>query len=115
MLQLATEHITKAPSAVSEMDEKLTATYCNTLQHTATHCNTLQHTATHYNTLQHTATYATYCAHIRKALSAVSEIVTEDELSQWLGEPDLRSVCCSMVQCVAVSEVVNEDVCCNVL
>jgi len=41
----------------------LTATHCNTLQHTATHfilsltathCNTLQHTATHCNTLQHT-------------------------------------------------------------
>ena len=25
----------------------ITATHCNTLQHTATHCNTLQHTATH--------------------------------------------------------------------
>jgi len=34
----------------------LSATHCNTLQHTATHCNTLQHTATHCNTLQHTAT-----------------------------------------------------------
>jgi len=30
----------------------LTATHCNTLQHTATHCNTLQHT------LQHTATHS---------------------------------------------------------
>jgi len=65
----------------------MTATHCNTLQHTATHritlqhpatqpeaivtglsihlsqdtymndCNTLQHTATHCNTLQHTATH----------------------------------------------------------
>ena len=35
----------------------VTATHCNTLQHTATHCNTLQHTATHCNTLQHTATH----------------------------------------------------------
>jgi len=26
----------------------VSATHCNTLQHTATHCNTLQHTATHY-------------------------------------------------------------------
>jgi len=29
----------------------VTATRCNTLQHTATRCNTLQHTATHCNTL----------------------------------------------------------------
>ena len=29
------------------LDNTLTATHCNTLQHTATHCNTLQHTATH--------------------------------------------------------------------
>jgi len=52
----------------------VTATHCNTLQHTATHCNTLQHkcwwiviysrcniplqhTATHCNTLQHIATH----------------------------------------------------------
>ena len=32
----------------------ITATRCNTLQHTATHCNTMQHTATHR---QHTATH----------------------------------------------------------
>ena len=31
-----------------------TATQCNILWRTATHCNTLQHTATHCNTLQHT-------------------------------------------------------------
>jgi len=40
---------------------RITATHCNTLQHTATHivkyCNTLQHTAKHCNTLQHTATH----------------------------------------------------------
>ena len=28
----------------------MSATRCNTLQHTATHCNTPQHTATHYST-----------------------------------------------------------------
>jgi len=33
----------------------MTATHCNTLQHTVTHCNTLQHTTTHCNTLQHTS------------------------------------------------------------
>ena len=40
----------------------ITATHCNTLQHTATHCNTLQHTATHCNTLQHTARQVLICA-----------------------------------------------------
>jgi len=42
----------------------LTATHCNTLQHTATHFP-LQHTATHCNTLQRTSQYNTlhtkYC------------------------------------------------------
>jgi len=33
----------------------LSATYCNTLQHTATRCNTLQHAAPRCNTLQHAA------------------------------------------------------------
>jgi len=54
----------------------LTATHCNTLQHTATYCNTLQHTATHVstgvprlltathcNTLQHTATHGNTLQH----------------------------------------------------
>ena len=45
---------------------KVTATHCNTLQHTATHCtthcSTLQHTETHCNTLQHTAQHtAAHC------------------------------------------------------
>jgi len=35
----------------------VSATDCNTLQHTALHCNTLQHTATHCNTLQHIVSY----------------------------------------------------------
>ena len=44
----------------------LTATHCDTLQHTATHCNTLQHTATHRLThplLQHTATHCNTLQH----------------------------------------------------
>ena len=46
--------------------ELLTATHCNTMQHTATHCNTrntLQLTvthATHCNTLQHTASHVAH-------------------------------------------------------
>jgi len=31
----------------SKVSSLLTATHCNTLQHTATHCNTLQNAATH--------------------------------------------------------------------
>jgi len=48
------------PSAavdLAALDERHTATRCNTLQHAATHYNTLQHTATYCNTLQHTATH----------------------------------------------------------
>ena len=45
-----------------------TATHGNTRQHTATHCNTLQHTATHCNTRQHTATQA-YRGNDRRCIS----------------------------------------------
>jgi len=51
--------------------DTLSATHCNTLQHTATrknrphriatHCSTLQYAATHCNTLQHTEHTVTYC------------------------------------------------------
>jgi len=58
----------------------ITATHCNTLQHTATHfyvlregvpslrhtathCNILQHTATHCDTLQRTSTYCEKVCH----------------------------------------------------
>jgi len=34
------------------MSVGITATHCNTLQHTATRCNALQHNAPHRNTLQ---------------------------------------------------------------
>ena len=47
------------PSAAVDLavlDERHTATHCNTLQHSATYCNTLQHAATHCNILQHTTT-----------------------------------------------------------
>jgi len=61
----------------SVLDSGISATHCNTLQHTATHneymtgsfwiqvslCNTLQHTATHRNTLQHTATHCNTLQH----------------------------------------------------
>jgi len=43
-----------------------TATHCNTRQHTTTHCNTQQHTATHGNTLQHTATPCNMLLHFRR-------------------------------------------------
>ena len=37
---------------VSVDEHRVSATTCNTLQHTATHCNTRQQTATHCNTRQ---------------------------------------------------------------
>ena len=43
----------------------VSATRCNTLQHTATLCNTLQHSATHCNTLQHTTTHCNTLQHAR--------------------------------------------------
>ena len=53
---------------------QLSATHCNTLQHTATnyntlyhtttHCTTLPHTAPHYPTLQHNATHCNTLQHI---------------------------------------------------
>jgi len=46
-------------TCIAHFGRKLTATHCNTLQHSATYCSTLQHTATHGNTLQHTATQLT--------------------------------------------------------
>ena len=45
---------TATHSVPPHISASISATHCNTLQHTATHCNTLQHTATHCNTLQHT-------------------------------------------------------------
>ena len=45
--------VTRMPCCLhrpSATERCLSATHCNTLQHTATHCNTLQHTATHCNT-----------------------------------------------------------------
>jgi len=41
----------------------ITATHCNTLQHTAKHCNILQQTTTHCSTLQHTATHCNTLHH----------------------------------------------------
>jgi len=68
----------------------LTATRCNTPQHTATHCSPLQHTytATHCNKLQHTATRPLLFA--TKKCSKVSTMYV--------------AVCCSVsvLQCVAV-------------
>ena len=77
----------------------LSATHCNTLQHTATHCNTLQHTATHCNmqslsrqrralrihlySLQHTATHgntrqhtATHCNTLQHTCNTLQHTAT---------------------------------------
>jgi len=77
-----------------------TATHCNTLQHTATHGNTRQHSATHCNTLQHTATL------FERFLSQIAGAT--NIYSLYLSYPHLLvsvSVCCSVLQCVAVCTV----------
>jgi len=79
----------------------ITATHCNTLQHTATHCNTLQHTATHLplgsmyhcNTLQHVI-----CICNRPCLPW---------LSSNMSVLQCVAVCCSVLQCVAVWCVID--------
>ena len=73
----------------AQCDHTVTATHCNTLQHTATHCNTLQH----------------ICVRIRY----VKHIVTDCD--------ECVAVCCSVLQCVAVCCSVLQcvAVCCSVL
>jgi len=116
----------------------LTATHCNTLQHTATlycntlqhthnpatpatgmlpvhsHCSTLPHTATHCNTLlQHTATHTHTCnacnRHAANTLWA---------RRLWNGTVlQCVAACCRVLQCVAVycSALQCVAVCCSVL
>ena len=54
---------------------RLTATHCNTLQHTPTHCDTLRHTATHCNTLQHTATHCNTLQHTAAHCNTLTKTV----------------------------------------
>jgi len=49
-----------APFLGGYSEDKVSATHCNTLQHTATHCNTLQHTTTHCNALQHSLQHTSH-------------------------------------------------------
>ena len=58
----------------------------NTPQHTATHCNTLQHTATHY--YMSTRSSSKRSAHTSTPAGPL---------------PTRKQVCCSVLQCVAVS------------
>jgi len=88
-----------------------------TLQHTATHCNTLQHTATHCNTLQHmcTLSWTVVCipgACVVQAPSVRGHAIKNASPTFLFGKPPLSltalwcvavcSVCCSVLQCVAV-------------
>ena len=77
------------------------ATHCNTLQHTATHCNTLQNTC---NTLQHTTTYffnLNVYRHWRGTLALILRC-RHDPLRRLLRHTP-TVLCCSELQCVAVS------------
>jgi len=111
-------HVVIFTSSVGDtyLERELTSTFsclnCNTLQHTATHCNTLQHTATHCNTLQERQTLkpsipaashdSTVTSSASRALShspCIIECCNQLQrvtVLQW-------SVCCSVLQCVAVS------------
>jgi len=80
---------------------------------TATHCNTLQHTATHCNTLQ------VYRARLREGGQEVA-VKVQRPLASSLIACDLfllRLVCCSVLQCVAVccSALPCVAVCCSAL
>jgi len=55
-MQHSLSKVSSAVILLSPLGTQLTATHCNTLNHTATHCTTLQHTAPCGTTLQHTAT-----------------------------------------------------------
>jgi len=113
----------------------VTATRCNTLQHTVPHCNTLQHTAIHCNTLQHIATHcnALQYTYIRNSIFAQVGC-TENTTNSTNTSPYIharrhqtislshtlcyiRYVCCSVLQCVAVccSVLQHVAVCCSVL
>ena len=61
--------------------------YCNTLQHTATHCNTLQHISYHMNIVAYYTNLYTAHTYIHKYMHTRAYI--------------RRSVCCSVLQCVA--------------
>ena len=119
-------------SIIRHIHRGLTATHCNTLQHTATQCNTLQHTATHCNSLQHTATHcntlqrtATHCNSLqhtchessakdtpiiavprREVLMKVNICLIPVYISIFVSNRCL-AVCCGVLRCAAV--------CCSVL
>jgi len=109
--------------------------HCNTLQHTATHCNTLQHTATagsaygavyYCNTLQHTATHcntlqqtATHCNSLQQNAGSANGAVYYGTLGGRDAEYECchGTLCCSVLQCVAVCCSVLQGVaaCCSIL
>ena len=111
-----------------DMRSNVTATHCNKLQHTATncnklqqcvavccfvvtlrasgwhdiechcnttHCNTLQHTATHCNTLQHR------CFPWKHLCDMTSHVATTKHTD---------AVCCSVLQCVAMWNLLQASV-----
>ena len=103
---------------VSSLQKMLTATHCNTLQHTAAHCNTLQHTATHCNTLQHTTSFCLERARERVCVIArepVCVLLSRDRMCT-CSVLQCGAVCCSVLQCGAVccSVLQRVAVCCSI-
>ena len=118
------------------------ATYCDTLQQIAKHCLTLQNITTHYLTLQHTASCCNILQHTATPFNTLQRTATHcntpcntlqhtathcNTLQVWDGQEashvrrqvchSLKTVCCSVLQCVAVCCSVLQCVegCCSVL
>jgi len=84
---------------------KQAAAHCNTLQTTATHCNALQRTATHCNALQRTATHCNALQRTAAHCSTLQHTAAHCNTHRCLDGLDMIdgfSVCCSVLQCVAV-------------
>ena len=80
----------------------ITATHCNTLQHTATHCNTLQHTAAHCYTLQHTATRSafTHCDTLQRPATHFVRVKPESGRDVFIHKC-ISATCCKKLQRIA--------------
>jgi len=106
----------------TEMTRPLTATHCNTLQHTAphtvehcntlyhTHCYTLQHSATYCNTQQHTVTYTgthyTTLQHIMTRFYSSAFLCSRCVPRKSSLQVYHVAKCCSVLQCAAVCCIV---------
>ena len=107
----ATHRTTSQPLNLSLTELKHTAPRCTALQHTATHytapqhnathCTTLYHTATHCTTLQHIAPHCITLHHTATRSNTLQHTATQKHTTLYHASPDI--VCCSVLQCVAVT------------